>query len=205
MNSLSKFVLHPRGSDVAKLLMLCAPQRVLKELDLSEATSADFEAELNGSDRRACQVFIQMLALALYYASKSPAKLKKSRDITKNLYLSPEVLCELTMIAQLEGDAARERSEKDLVSEANSRRVKKGRHNKPGSKHMIADAAREAIRKIWASGKYTDRDLCAREECDHLGASYSVVRRALNATPNPSPWPAKESQQSAKKNSKKLA
>lgn len=42
------------------------------------------------------------------------------------------------------------------------------------------------IRTIWASGKYSTRDLCAEQECAALNMSISVARRALNNTPEPS-------------------
>lgn len=45
---------------------------------------------------------------------------------------------------------------------------------------------RNKIREIWASGKYNSRDLCAEQECAHLGMSFSTARKALRRTPNPS-------------------
>lgn len=63
-------------------------------------------------------------------------------------------------------------------------RVKKAAnalHDKPGGSRSKANS----IREIWASGRYSSRDLCAREECDHIGMSYSAARRALRNTPAP--------------------
>lgn len=54
-------------------------------------------------------------------------------------------------------------------------------HNKPGGNRE----KKVAIRAIWASGKYTSRDLCAEEECAGLGMSHSVARKALIGTPKP--------------------
>jgi len=54
-------------------------------------------------------------------------------------------------------------------------------HDKPGGSRSKANA----IREIWASGKYSSRDLCAQEECDHLGMSLSAARKALRNTPAP--------------------
>lgn len=45
---------------------------------------------------------------------------------------------------------------------------------------------REAIRVIWASGKFNSRDRCAEEEWEELGfPSLRQARNALNGTPTP--------------------
>lgn len=44
----------------------------------------------------------------------------------------------------------------------------------------------EEIKKIWAGGKYTSRDICAEEEWSALGfGSFSAARKALRNTPDP--------------------
>jgi len=55
------------------------------------------------------------------------------------------------------------------------------RHDQPGGSR---DKQRQ-IREIWASGKYSSRDLCAEEECAALEMSYAAARRALKNTPDP--------------------
>jgi hypothetical protein len=52
-------------------------------------------------------------------------------------------------------------------------------HDKPGGSR---DKQR-AIREIWASGKYTTRNLCAEEEYQGLEMSYDAARKALRNTP----------------------
>jgi hypothetical protein len=54
------------------------------------------------------------------------------------------------------------------------------RHDRPGGSR---DKQRQ-IREIWASGKYSSRDLCAEEECAALGMSYGAARKALKNTPD---------------------
>ncbi len=54
-------------------------------------------------------------------------------------------------------------------------------HSKPGGSRD----KRQAIIAIWATGKYSSRDVCAEEECGHLQISFSAARRALRNTPNP--------------------
>lgn len=55
------------------------------------------------------------------------------------------------------------------------------RHNAPKGSRSKASA----IRVLWASGKYSSRDLCAEEECRALGMSFSTARKALRNTPEP--------------------
>lgn len=55
-------------------------------------------------------------------------------------------------------------------------------HDKPGGSRD----KRRQIRAIWASGKYSSRDLCAEQECAALNMSISVARDALTNTPEPS-------------------
>jgi hypothetical protein len=49
------------------------------------------------------------------------------------------------------------------------------RHNQPGGSR---DKQRR-IREIWATGKYSSRDICAEKECAALGMSFSAARKAL--------------------------
>lgn len=53
------------------------------------------------------------------------------------------------------------------------------RHSKPGGSRD----KQEKIRTIWASGKYSSRDICAEQECAALDMSFSVARKALRNTP----------------------
>lgn len=54
-------------------------------------------------------------------------------------------------------------------------------HDKPGGNRE----KRAAIQVLWASGKYTSRDICAEQEGGALGMSVSTARKALRGTPNP--------------------
>jgi hypothetical protein len=55
------------------------------------------------------------------------------------------------------------------------------RHNQPGGSR---DKQRR-IREIWATGKYSTRDICAEQECAALGMSFSAARKALRKAPKP--------------------
>ncbi len=63
----------------------------------------------------------------------------------------------------------------------NAKAAADARHNQPGGSRE----KRNAIRAIWASGKYTSRDRCAEEECAALGIASSTARNALKKQPNP--------------------
>ena len=55
------------------------------------------------------------------------------------------------------------------------------RHDRPGGSRD----KQKQIREIWASVKYSSRDLCAEEECAGLEMSYGAARKALKNTPDP--------------------
>ena len=55
------------------------------------------------------------------------------------------------------------------------------RHDQPGGSR---DKQRQ-MREIWATGKYSSRDLCAEQECAALGISFAAARNALKNTPTP--------------------
>lgn len=62
-----------------------------------------------------------------------------------------------------------------------ARNAANARHARPGA----ANEKRDAIRREWASGKYTSRDICAEQESGALGMSFSAARKALRNTPDP--------------------
>lgn len=55
------------------------------------------------------------------------------------------------------------------------------RHSKPGGSRD----KRQQMRALWASGKYSSRDICAEQECAALDMSFSSARKALQGTPDP--------------------
>jgi hypothetical protein len=72
----------------------------------------------------------------------------------------------------------------EAVHRKDSESARKGAdvlHNKPGGSRE----KQAAIKAAWASGKYTSRDICAEQECNALGMSFSAARKALRNTPNP--------------------
>jgi len=64
---------------------------------------------------------------------------------------------------------------------AKARKAVNAKHGAPGGSR----SKRDAIRDIWASGKYDSRDRCAEEECGALDISFSTARKALRNTPEP--------------------
>lgn len=59
------------------------------------------------------------------------------------------------------------------------------RHDQPGGSR---DKQRQ-IREIWATGKYSSRDLCAEQECAALDMSFKAARNALVNIPEPKTSP----------------
>jgi hypothetical protein len=55
-------------------------------------------------------------------------------------------------------------------------------HSAPGGSRE----KRNQIRELWASGKYSNRDICAEQEYAALGMAFSTARKALRGTPDPS-------------------
>jgi len=63
------------------------------------------------------------------------------------------------------------------------------RHNLPGGSRDL----KNQLLNIWATGKYSSRDICAEQEYSELGyKSLKTARNALLNSPDPSPWPAKK-------------
>ncbi len=54
-------------------------------------------------------------------------------------------------------------------------------HDRPGGNRE----KQAVIKSIWASGKYSSRDVCAEQECAALNMSFSTARKALRGTPSP--------------------
>jgi hypothetical protein len=70
---------------------------------------------------------------------------------------------------------------KEQQASKRGRKAADALHSKPGGSRD----KRQAIIDIWATGKYSSRDICAEEECNHLQMSFSAARRALRNTPKP--------------------
>lgn len=73
---------------------------------------------------------------------------------------------------------------KDAVGTAewrtvNAQKAANARHSQPGGSRD----KKEKIRKLWKSGKYSTRDICAEQECGDLNISFSAARKALTNIP----------------------
>lgn len=56
---------------------------------------------------------------------------------------------------------------------------------KAKKRHSRTDDAKDAIRAIWASGKYSTKQRCAEEEYAALGIAYDTALKALRNAPSP--------------------
>ncbi len=52
-------------------------------------------------------------------------------------------------------------------------------------KHEGTNLAKKEILRLWATGKYSSRDICAEQECADLKLSFATARKALRGTPKP--------------------
>jgi hypothetical protein len=59
------------------------------------------------------------------------------------------------------------------------------------ARHANHREARNELQRIWATGKYSTKQVCAEEEHQALGIGFDTARKALRGAPNPNPWPAK--------------
>lgn len=82
---------------------------------------------------------------------------------------------------KLHAEAERKLRQKLDDASARGRAAANTLHNKPGGSRE----KNAAIRDLWASGKYSSRDLCAEQECAFLDMSLSAARKALRNTPKP--------------------
>ncbi len=87
-------------------------------------------------------------------------------------------------------DEAKDVITEKLIASGNKKIEDASRRGKIGANalHSKANGTREkraAIQAIWASGKYTSRDICADEEWAGLKMSRSTARKALIGQPDP--------------------
>ena len=64
----------------------------------------------------------------------------------------------------------------------NAQAAASARHSQPGGSRD----KQNQIREMWASGKYSSKNICAEQECAGLNMSYDAARKALNNMPDPS-------------------
>lgn len=94
------------------------------------------------------------------------------------LCVSEEFLLDL-----LQGEIRQPKSEVGSAEwrRQSARTAANARHDRPGGSRE----KQRKIREIWASGKYSTRDICAEEECAALDMSFSAARKALRNAPGP--------------------
>jgi hypothetical protein len=66
---------------------------------------------------------------------------------------------------------------------ATARKAANAKHDRPGGSRE----KQRKIQEIWASGKYSRKDICAEQESAELNWSFGTARRALQGLPDPKP------------------
>ncbi len=106
-------------------------------------------------------------------------EIQKSNKVTLSDKEKTQAVLELMKAV---GDATKMGFEQEAhFASLRGRRSVEIRHNKPNG----ARDKQKQIRDAWASGKFKTRDICAEQECEAIGMSFSTARRALRNTPNP--------------------
>ncbi len=114
---------------------------------------------------------------------------EQAREVTKHLWGSKQALGEeLSRISDLKMEVSNQRRflegalhGRDAEKKIRATKGAEAVHSKPGGSRD----KQKQIRDLWASGKYTSRDICAEQECAALGVSFSTARKALRGTPDP--------------------
>lgn len=91
----------------------------------------------------------------------------------------------VTLIDWLSGDSRKILEKMQSQRSEQARQAANALHSKVGG----SIDKQNAIREIWASGKYTTRIRCAEEEFLELKMSFDTARKALRNTPNPNEPP----------------
>lgn len=131
-----------------------------------EEEANDLEIQAKNCHLEGQELLIESLHLIVEHQRqiiKTVAELNELADICSNAAEEGEANCEKYL------------RKKKAIKAANAL------HDLPGGSR----AKQENIRTIWASGKYTSRDICAEQECAALEMSFSAARKALRNTPKP--------------------
>ncbi len=103
-------------------------------------------------------------------------------DLLSSLDLSKETIqkIRLNLPGLIERQTVKTRSELARKAVESSTKTQESRRNK------------SELRNIWAEGMYRTRDDCVEDISRILGMKLSTARKALQGTPDPNPWPAKD-------------
>jgi hypothetical protein len=112
------------------------------------------------------------------------------------MFLTYQLIDEKHLIAS-EMEAIQKGMGKKYAEEATrkARAAAEARYSKPGEAWDL----KKQIQESWATGNFATREECADQEWEGIGfGTMGSARKALQGTPNPSPWPAKRKKISKK-------
>lgn len=113
------------------------------------------------------------LALSVISEEGKKLNLRQQKHILEMYSASKNLAAGKLLLGIIQGEKHQKIAQAKLAATA--------RHSKPGGSRD----KKQKIRELWASGKYTTRDICAEQECAALGMSFSAARRALRNIPDP--------------------
>lgn len=124
----------------------------------------------------------ELTAMLLFYACRTPASYIRFAPVIEKLTLNSCVIHSLVQLVDIEAFAEASALLNEVAKNAatiRARRAATARHNRPDSRKMEVEAARTELLKIWLSGKYSSRDVCAEQESAALNISFSTARKFL--------------------------
>jgi hypothetical protein len=135
-----------------------------------------FEERLNDSQLQQKDIHIKLLELAIEAFEDGDNDYKQTIEAYAELV---RVNAELVR-AKKNIDDEREIIKAKLATNKRQIAAVKGHSQEGGSR-----GKRDRIIAIWATGKYTSRDICAEQESAALDMSFSTARKALRNTSDP--------------------
>lgn len=174
---------YRQWATIADIFKLSAPPLALKELGLDTQTKSGWAKEQVEIGEAHPEHVVSLMALALYYGNRTDSTFLRTAGLQALLKPAPQVFRTLIQLCIAEESAYTEQ----LVEKKEADKRSRNSRNAVIKRHMssVEHQMKEEIRKIWASGKYPNRDACAEQECGGLGISISTARKALRNTPQP--------------------
>ena len=162
-------------------------KREFDESSVSEAIARPWAQE-NSVCPRMFELWVRLDVLNEERARKQEQNYNSETDRIEDLRRVDEAIKKV--IEALNADSTS--TEKTDSSEAYRRHQQKAARAKAEKQRPRIRANRKHMLDVWLSGNYTTRDICAEQEAEALGITFSTAREYLRNSPNPDPWPARD-------------
>lgn len=163
-------------SDIISIITEIQSSGVNRDCKMSESDISNFLASLNTSQFDFFSKFAKQ-----YENSKLLLKAQKMHIALLQKYIEDDEI-----LSNYQSMISDKYHELDVEIVSHEKLLQKDQDDKSNKarfaalkKHEPKNKAKNQIREIWATGKYSSRDICAEQECASLGLSYSTARKAL--------------------------